>query len=76
MDSFIVTAWLGFGAVHVCPTRLVAASRVTGWSVKALIRRTIVAIVKAGHSLGVVIAHGQIVWAVLPSIFIAAGWMT
>ena len=76
MDSFIIAAWLGFGTVHVCTTRLVAAGWVTGWSVIALIRWAIGTIVRAGHSLGVVIAHGQIVWAVLSSIFIAAGWMT
>jgi hypothetical protein len=78
LDSFIgcITAWLGFGAVHVRPSRLVTAGWVTGWGVKALIRRSVVAIVEAGHSLGVVVAHRQIVWAVLSSIFIAAGWMT
>jgi hypothetical protein len=76
LDSFIVTAWLGFGTVHVCPTRLGAAGWVTGRSVEALIHRAIVAIVKAGHSLRMVITHGQIVWAVLSSIFIAAGWMS
>ena len=76
LDSFIIAAWLGFGTVHVCPTRLVAAGWVTGRSVPALISGSIGTIVKAGHSLAVVIAHGQIVWAVLSSIFLAAGWMS
>ena len=78
LDSFIgcITAWLGFGAVHVCPTRLGAAGWVTSRSVEALIHRAIVAIVKASFPTSMVIAHGQIVWAVLSSIFIAAGWMS
>ena len=73
--TIVITRWGSLWAIHEWPTSLRAAAWLSVISVVALIVWSIRTVVSASHTLGSVIAHGEIIWATHSTVLIAAWWM-